>query len=171
MRDRYERAFDALVKFRHSRLQAARDLYYIHSALKVEEKLREGKNLVKEMFTVPRNRRAAQSSFFVMFMQQVRHIQEGISNQYNARLTTLVYQFIVLRSQRYYVLFLFYVQIGWLLGNQGAYNFSGLRYYQLDLRIARSLYYRYLRSPKPPFNDISTHEHLFALHWIFVLDT
>ncbi|KAL2869062.1 sugar porter family MFS transporter [Aspergillus lucknowensis] len=70
IRDRYHDAFDALCKLRPSQLQAARDLYYIHAALKVEEKLREGKQLWREMFTVPRNRRAAQSSFFVMFMQQ-----------------------------------------------------------------------------------------------------
>lgn len=71
MRDRYHDAYAALCKLRPSKLQAARDLYYIHAALKVEEKLREGKQLWREMFTVPRNRRAAQSSFFVMFMQQV----------------------------------------------------------------------------------------------------
>lgn len=71
IRGRYLRAYEALSKFRPSPLQAARDLYYIHSALQVEEKLREGKQLWREMFTVPRNRRAAQSSFFVMFMQQV----------------------------------------------------------------------------------------------------
>ncbi|PGH12401.1 hypothetical protein AJ80_06708 [Polytolypa hystricis UAMH7299] len=70
LRDRYQSAYEALCKFRHSNLQAARDLYYIHSSLKVEETMREGKNLWKEMFVVPRNRRAAQSSFFVMFMQQ-----------------------------------------------------------------------------------------------------
>ncbi|KAK2746205.1 hypothetical protein FQN57_003327 [Myotisia sp. PD_48] len=70
MRNRYEDAYVALYRFRHSKLQAARDLYYIHAALKVEEKLREGKHLWREMFVVPRNRRATQSSFFVMFMQQ-----------------------------------------------------------------------------------------------------
>lgn len=71
IRDRYQEAFTALCKFRHSHVQAARDLYYIHATLKVEVKLKEGKNLAREMFVVPRNRRAAQSSFFVMFMQQV----------------------------------------------------------------------------------------------------
>ncbi|PLB49834.1 sugar transporter family protein [Aspergillus steynii IBT 23096] len=70
MRNRYQDAFNALCQLRPSTLQAARDLYYIHSALKIEEKMREGKQLWREMFTVPRNRRAAQSSFFVMFMQQ-----------------------------------------------------------------------------------------------------
>ncbi|RMJ28446.1 MFS sugar transporter [Aspergillus sp. HF37] len=70
MRNRYHSAYNALLKFRPSSLQAARDLYYIHAALKVEERLREGKKLWREMFMVPRNRRAAQSAFFVMFMQQ-----------------------------------------------------------------------------------------------------
>ncbi|CAF0921590.1 unnamed protein product [Adineta steineri] len=32
--------------------------------------MKAGRNLMKEMFTIPRNRRAAQSSFLVMFMQQ-----------------------------------------------------------------------------------------------------
>ncbi|KAI9038201.1 sugar porter family MFS transporter [Aspergillus affinis] len=70
IRNRYQDAFNALCQLRPSKFQAARDLYYIHSALKIEEKMREGKQLWREMFTVPRNRRAAQSSFFVMFMQQ-----------------------------------------------------------------------------------------------------
>ncbi|KAI1930140.1 hypothetical protein LOZ58_003233 [Ophidiomyces ophidiicola] len=70
MRDRYQSAYTALCKLRPTRLQAARDLYYIHASLRVEEKLRQGKRLWREMFCVPRNRRAAQSSFFVMFMQQ-----------------------------------------------------------------------------------------------------
>ncbi|GLA84379.1 hypothetical protein AtubIFM56815_008592 [Aspergillus tubingensis] len=70
MKNRYQDAYKALCKLRPSTFQAARDLYYIHTALQVEEKLREGKHLWREMFTIPRNRRAAQSSFFVMFMQQ-----------------------------------------------------------------------------------------------------
>ncbi|KAL4947538.1 hypothetical protein BDW69DRAFT_199579 [Aspergillus filifer] len=70
IRNRYHSAYKALCQFRPSKLQAARDLYYIHAALVAETKLREGKQLWREMFTVPRNRRAAQSSFFVMFMQQ-----------------------------------------------------------------------------------------------------
>ncbi|KAK2759844.1 hypothetical protein FQN54_002578 [Arachnomyces sp. PD_36] len=70
IRDNYQAAYGALCKLRSSSLQAARDIYYIHKTLEVEMKLKEGKNLWREMVTVPRNRRAAQSSFFVMFMQQ-----------------------------------------------------------------------------------------------------
>ncbi|KAG4429914.1 hypothetical protein IFR05_014603 [Cadophora sp. M221] len=69
-KNRYRKAYDALCRFRNCEMMAARDLYYIHKSLVIEEKLREGKNLWKEFFLVPRNRRAAQSSFFVMFMQQ-----------------------------------------------------------------------------------------------------
>ncbi|KAJ5101257.1 MFS myo-inositol transporter [Penicillium alfredii] len=69
-RGNYQKAYNALCRLRSTPLQAARDLYYIHSALTSEEKLREGKNLLRELFTVPRNRRGLQSAFFVMFMQQ-----------------------------------------------------------------------------------------------------
>ncbi|GAB1193910.1 hypothetical protein APSETT444_003146 [Aspergillus pseudonomiae] len=93
IRNRYRDAYQALCKLRPSEFQAARDLYYIHSALKVEEKLREGKHLWREMFTVPRNRRAAQSSFFVMFMQQPLYIRDiGMSF---ATATTWGFNFIV----------------------------------------------------------------------------
>jgi Sugar (and other) transporter len=69
-KNKYNEAFRSLTRFRNSRLQAGRDLYYIHQLLKIENKLKEGKSLWKEFFVRPRNRRAAQSSFFVMFMQQ-----------------------------------------------------------------------------------------------------
>ena len=69
---RYKKAFAALQRFRWTRLQAARDLYYIHKQIAIEYEMTKGKNLWKEFFLIPRNRRAAQSSFFVMFMQQVR---------------------------------------------------------------------------------------------------
>lgn len=71
---RYAKAFEALQRFRWTRMQSARDLYLIHKQIAVEYEMKEGKNLMKELFVVPRNRRAAQSSFFVMFMQQVRTI-------------------------------------------------------------------------------------------------
>ncbi|KAI4118001.1 MAG: hypothetical protein LQ345_001866 [Seirophora villosa] len=67
---KYDKAFASLQRFRWSRFQAARDLYYIHKQIAIEYELQKGKNLWKEFFAVPRNRRAAQSSFFVMFMQQ-----------------------------------------------------------------------------------------------------
>ncbi|SMY29771.1 unnamed protein product [Zymoseptoria tritici ST99CH_1A5] len=67
---KFDKAFEALNRLRMSKLQAARDMYYAYKLLEVEASQREGKSLWKEFFAVRRNRRAAQSSFFVMFMQQ-----------------------------------------------------------------------------------------------------
>jgi hypothetical protein len=68
---KFDKAFDSLKRLRSHEIQAARDMYYAYKLLEVESSQREGKSLWREMFMVKRNRRAAQSSFFVMFMQQV----------------------------------------------------------------------------------------------------
>lgn len=67
---KFDKAFNSLSKLRSHDIQAARDMYYAWKLLEIESAEREGKNLWKEFFTVRRNRRAAQSSFWVMFMQQ-----------------------------------------------------------------------------------------------------
>ncbi|PCH43889.1 hypothetical protein WOLCODRAFT_26276 [Wolfiporia cocos MD-104 SS10] len=67
---RYDKAYESLLRLRNSPLQAARDLYYIHVLLEAEAETFTGRNRLKELFTVPRNRRAALASFIVMFMQQ-----------------------------------------------------------------------------------------------------
>ncbi|KAF9257692.1 hypothetical protein L218DRAFT_975133 [Marasmius fiardii PR-910] len=67
---RYRDAFRSLARLRHTNLQAARDLYYIHVLLEAEKSTkRHGRNRLLELFTVPRNRRATVASFIVMFMQ------------------------------------------------------------------------------------------------------
>ncbi|KAH9967661.1 hypothetical protein BGW80DRAFT_1340738 [Lactifluus volemus] len=67
---RYVDAYKSLVRLRRHPVQAARDLYYIHVLLEAEKELTRGRNRYVELFTVPRNRRATQASFVVMFMQQ-----------------------------------------------------------------------------------------------------
>ncbi|GAA6043380.1 hypothetical protein JCM8097_005294 [Rhodosporidiobolus ruineniae] len=67
---RYRDAFHSLERVRHSRLQAARDLFMINVLLEEEASITQGKNIVKELFTVARNRRAVLASGIVMFMQQ-----------------------------------------------------------------------------------------------------
>jgi Sugar (and other) transporter len=86
---RYEEAFNSLLRLRNSKLQAARDLYCrafltchpvnvltpyptkdIHVLLEEEKLVTRNRNLALELFTVPRNRRAALASFIVMYMQQ-----------------------------------------------------------------------------------------------------
>ncbi|KAL4252611.1 major facilitator superfamily protein [Abortiporus biennis] len=67
---RYDKAYQSLLRLRHSPVQAARDLYYIHTLLEVEKEITSGRNVFLELFTVPRNRRAALASVIVMFLQQ-----------------------------------------------------------------------------------------------------
>ncbi|KAM3071478.1 hypothetical protein ACMFMF_007949 [Clarireedia jacksonii] len=68
---RHQQAYHSMCKLRYIKIQAARDLFYMHVLLEIEKNTREpGQNKVKEMFTVPRNRRAMIASEITMFMQQ-----------------------------------------------------------------------------------------------------
>jgi len=68
---RHEKAYRSMCRLRYNKAQAARDVFYIYTLLEAEnESLVLGQSKVKEMFTVPRNRRAMQASEIVMFMQQ-----------------------------------------------------------------------------------------------------
>ncbi|KAF8606304.1 proton myo-inositol cotransporter [Ceratobasidium sp. AG-I] len=71
---RYPQAFSSLCRLRKSKLAAARDLYYIHALLEIEKVDEEdepsGRFRIVNLFTIPRNRRAALASFVIMFMQQ-----------------------------------------------------------------------------------------------------
>ena len=67
---KFDKAFKSFCRLRNHKVLAARDMYYANKLLEVEDAQRAGKNLFKEFFTLRRNRRAAQSAFFVMFMQQ-----------------------------------------------------------------------------------------------------
>ena len=67
---RYDKAYESLRRLRNSPIQAARDLYYIHVLLEAEKEIEGSKPGFRELFTVPRNRRAAVASTIVMFMQQ-----------------------------------------------------------------------------------------------------
>ncbi|KAJ5765350.1 hypothetical protein N7520_004909 [Penicillium odoratum] len=51
-------------------IQAARDMFYMHTLLEAENSMNLGRNSVMELITVPRNRRAMVASQIVMFMQQ-----------------------------------------------------------------------------------------------------
>lgn len=67
---KFDKAFRSLCRLRRIKVQAARDMYYAYKLLEIENAEREGRNPLREFFVVRRNRRAAQSAFFVMFMQQ-----------------------------------------------------------------------------------------------------
>ena len=63
-------AYESIIRLRFSKIQAARDLFYMHTLLEAENKMKIGQSKVLEMIKVPRNRRAMVASEIVMFMQQ-----------------------------------------------------------------------------------------------------
>ena len=88
----YHKAFDSLRRLRNTPLQAARDLYYIHAQVRLEEimlgdgdirgvrvsegekiTVRKGRYITRfiQLFTIPRVRRAALAAFVVMIAQQM----------------------------------------------------------------------------------------------------
>lgn len=68
---RVANAYESMVQLRFNKVQAARDIFYIYILLEAEKTgVDLGQNKFKEMFTVPRNRRALQASEIVMFLQQ-----------------------------------------------------------------------------------------------------
>ncbi|CEQ41259.1 SPOSA6832_02955, partial [Sporobolomyces salmonicolor] len=67
---RYVDAFHSLTRLRHTKLQAARDLFMINALLEEEASMATGRSAIVELFTVARNRRAVVASGIVMFMQQ-----------------------------------------------------------------------------------------------------
>lgn len=68
---RHEDAFKSVCQLRHHKVQAARDLFYMHTLLEAEKvAMTIGQNRVKELFTVRRNRNAVVASSIVMYMQQ-----------------------------------------------------------------------------------------------------
>lgn len=67
---RHDKAYEAMCSIRFNKIQAARDQFYMHTLLEAES-LVMGRSKVREMVTIPRNRRAMVASEIVMFMQQV----------------------------------------------------------------------------------------------------
>lgn len=79
---RHYKAYSAMSKLRYNKLQAARDVFYMHTLLEAEEEIKgRRKNIVLELVTVPRNRRALIASEIVMFMQQVRPLRPSCPPQ------------------------------------------------------------------------------------------
>ena len=71
---RFRKAYNSLLRLRNHPIQAARDLYYIHTQLQVESELIGKSNYLTrfiELFTIPRVRRATLASFTVMLAQQM----------------------------------------------------------------------------------------------------
>lgn len=74
-KDRHLEAYHAICKLRYSKIQAARDLFYMHTLLEAERETMDtvGRSYgakLREIFAVRRNRHACLASEIVMFMQQ-----------------------------------------------------------------------------------------------------
>ena len=71
-KNRHREAFDSIRQLRYEKVQAARDLFYMHTLLEAEKDVMSvGKtNRLKELFTIRRNRNAMVASETVMFLQQ-----------------------------------------------------------------------------------------------------
>jgi MFS family permease len=68
---RHSKAWHSIQRLRFNKVQAARDLFYIQFLIKAEEEATiAGQSKIREMVSVPRNRRAMIASEIVMFMQQ-----------------------------------------------------------------------------------------------------
>lgn len=73
-KNRYAKAWESMNKLRHHPLQVARDMYYIHAQLELENQLLRNTTYVQrfvELFTIPRVRRATLAAFTVMIAQQM----------------------------------------------------------------------------------------------------
>jgi len=71
---RYQKAYQSLLRLRNNPIQAARDLYYIHSQLELEAQILGTNTYMKrflELFKIPRLRRASLAAFTVMMAQQM----------------------------------------------------------------------------------------------------
>lgn len=73
-KNRYRKAYNSLLRLRFQPIQAARDLYYIHTQLEVEAAIVGTSNYLTrfgQLFTIPRVRRGTLASFVVMIAQQM----------------------------------------------------------------------------------------------------
>ncbi|KAK3321970.1 hypothetical protein B0H66DRAFT_619275 [Apodospora peruviana] len=73
-KNRYAKAWTAMLQLRNHPIQVARDVFYIHAQLEIEEQLQRNSNYLQrfaELFTVPRIRRANLAAFTVMIAQQM----------------------------------------------------------------------------------------------------
>ncbi|VUC31002.1 unnamed protein product [Clonostachys rosea] len=71
---RYREAWDSMIKLRHDQIQVARDIYYISAQLDIEQQLTGKTNYsqrFRQLFTIPRVRRATLASWTVMLAQQM----------------------------------------------------------------------------------------------------
>ena len=68
----YQKAIDSLHRLRQTKLQAARDMFLIYHQLQNKREFDEERSRFRELWEVPRNRRALVASIICTFMQQCK---------------------------------------------------------------------------------------------------
>lgn len=143
-KNRYPDAYRSLLRLRHSPLQAARDLYYIHVQLVEESKILHGTNYFvrfSELFTIPRVRRATLASFTVMLAQQMC----GINSELIIRPIRRILVSHVTRS--YCLLLIDGILRSWVHRPTGTIRIVRIRCCQFLVRIPSRLHNRYMFVP------------------------
>ena len=140
-KDRYPDAYRSLIRLRHTELQAARDLYYIHVQLEEESKIIRADTYFKrlsELFTIPRVRRATLASFVVMLAQQLCGINsKRLSSSFFSILANTVissYRFLLIDGVRW----------SWLQPPSGPFRLARFRCRQLLVCFPSSYHHWYL---------------------------
>jgi len=153
---RYGDVYQSMVRLRHHRIQAARDIFYMHTLLEAEKEMKSGRNRVVEMFTIPRNRRAAQGSWIVMVY--------SLRNE-----TDFLVHATILWSQCHCVLLLGYIPTWGFLSGLCTTSKHGFRDNQLSIRNPSNLYDRHIWPTQLAFDDFPIDGNVSSIHWIFLL--
>lgn len=112
---KHDKAYRSLLRLRNTPLQAARDLYFIHTQLVQEDILLEEAGFSKnasfftrfvELATIARNRRAAQASGIVMIAQQM------CGSKFMSWFIFISNQYLLPTSQRHHFLLFDYLRPG-----------------------------------------------------------
>lgn len=103
---KYQRAFESMKRLRHCEVIAARDLYYAHVQLSIENQIIQGKTYFSrftELFTIPRVRRGTLAASTVMLAQQMCGINSRSYSSYVPPLSLTTFQVIAFYSSTIFV--------------------------------------------------------------------
>lgn len=142
----HPQAYRSMCRLRFNKVQAARDLFYMHTLLEAEATMKLGQPKLIELITVPRNRRAMLASEIVMFLQQVcifGYIYTLSYEQTNMSRT-------VLRRKRNSLLFFRGIPPSRFLSFIRPLRLSRLRSNKLAFRHSRHIHNRYFRPAQSP---------------------
>ncbi|KAJ6179043.1 hypothetical protein N7519_009504 [Penicillium mononematosum] len=161
----YYRAYRSICTLRNHKIQAARDLYYMHTLLEAENSMKLGRNKLLELIKVPRNRRAMLASQIVMFMQQFCGV--NVISYYSSEI------FLEVRSSyRPY-----FSSTGSLTEALGQFLSAGcsscltrLGPNQLAPINSGNLHDRHIRPTQSPITHLPPHVHGNAIHRVQLLD-